>query len=98
MKFSCRRELQTEPLSHHEAHEGHEGFGNYYSSISYFVLFATFVVKCLSRFWLRRCRPGIFVTFVLQVVFLVAALPRYVLRASAVSVPKICASRANDHG
>ena len=28
----------------HEAHEGHEGFGNYYISISYFVLFATFVV------------------------------------------------------
>jgi hypothetical protein len=26
---------------HHEAHEGHEGFGDYYISISYFVLFAT---------------------------------------------------------
>ena len=25
---------------------------------SYFVLFATFVVKCLFRFWLRLCRAG----------------------------------------
>jgi hypothetical protein len=29
---------------YHEDHEGHEGLGNYYISISNFVLFATFVV------------------------------------------------------
>ena len=29
---------------YHEEHEGHEGLGNYYISISNFVLFATFVV------------------------------------------------------
>ena len=38
----------------HEAHEGHEGSGTYYISISSFVLFASFVVQCLFRFWLRR--------------------------------------------
>jgi hypothetical protein len=46
---------------HHKAHEGHEGFGNYYISISYFVLFATFVVKSLFRFWLRLRRSRTFV-------------------------------------
>jgi hypothetical protein len=40
------------------AHEGHEGFGNYYISISYFVLFASFVVKCLFRFRLRFAALG----------------------------------------
>jgi hypothetical protein len=29
-------------------HEDHEGFGNCYISISYFVLFATFVVKSVA--------------------------------------------------
>jgi hypothetical protein len=38
-------------MLHHEVHEGHEEFGNYYISISYFVLFAIFVVKCRLRFW-----------------------------------------------
>jgi len=47
-----------ERYSHHEAHEGHEGFGNYYISISYFVLFATFVVKCLFRFWFAALGPS----------------------------------------
>jgi hypothetical protein len=33
---------------------------NYYISILNFVLFATFVVKCLFRFWLRLCRAALF--------------------------------------
>jgi hypothetical protein len=33
----------------HEAHEVHEGFGDYHIPISYFVLFAIFVVKYLSK-------------------------------------------------
>src|SRR5262244_3948474 len=33
--------------------------GNYYISIFYFVLFATFVVKCLFRFCLRICRARV---------------------------------------
>jgi hypothetical protein len=35
--------------------------GNCYLSISSFVLFASFVVQCLFRFWLRLCRAGSFV-------------------------------------
>ena len=33
----------------------------YYFLISYFVLFVSFVVRCLLRFWLRLCRAGCFV-------------------------------------
>ena len=43
MRFKTQRFNET--LSNHEDREGHEGFGNYYISISYFVLFASFVVK-----------------------------------------------------
>ena len=43
MSFKPQRFNET--LSNHEDREGHEGFGNYYISISYFVLFASFVVK-----------------------------------------------------
>ena len=32
----------------------------------YFVLFATFVVKCLFRFWLQRSRAGTFVVIKYQ--------------------------------
>ena len=32
----------------------------YYFFISYFVLFVSFVVRCLLRFWLRLRRVGIF--------------------------------------
>ena len=56
-----------ERYSHHEAHEEHEGFGNYYISISCFVLFVTsFVVKFLFRFWLQRSRAGTFVVITYQ--------------------------------
>jgi len=60
----------TKTVTHHEEHEGHEGFENYYISISYFALFATFVVKCLFRFWLRRSRAR---SFVVKFSFSVAA-------------------------
>jgi hypothetical protein len=43
MRFKPQRFNETP--SNHEDREGHEGFGNYYISISYFVLFAPFVVK-----------------------------------------------------
>jgi hypothetical protein len=43
MRFKPQRFNET--LSNHEDREGHEGFGNCYISISYFVLFASFMVK-----------------------------------------------------
>ena len=43
MRFKPQKFNDT--LSNHEDREGHEGFGNCYISISYFVLFASFVVK-----------------------------------------------------
>jgi len=45
-----------EVRSHHEAHEGHEEFIPFI--FSNFVLFATFVVKCLFLLWLRLCYAG----------------------------------------
>ena len=32
----------------------------------FFVIFVPFVVKIVTRFWLRLCRAGSFVTFVVQ--------------------------------
>ena len=51
---------------HHEAHEGHEEIENSYISISYFVPFATFVVKFCSDFWLRLCYARSFVRSVVN--------------------------------
>ena len=59
----------AETKSKYDVH--HEGTKDtkvqeYYFLISYFVLFVSFVVRCLLRFWLRLRRAGVFVTFVVQ--------------------------------
>jgi len=54
----------AETKSKYDVH--HEGTKDtkvqeYYFLISYFVLFVSFVVRCLLRFWLRLRRAGPFV-------------------------------------
>ena len=59
----------AETTSKYDVH--HEGTKDtkvqeYYFLISYFVLFVSFVVRCLLRFWLRLCRAGLFATSVVK--------------------------------
>ena len=56
MRDFCDTILNGELLSHHEDHEGHEGFAIYIFMFLNFVLFASFVVKCLFLLWFGPAR------------------------------------------
>jgi len=59
-------------LCHHEAHEGHEESGNYYISISSFVLPSALLRACFATF-----------VVIMSVSILVVAQPRWVLCGEA---------------